>query len=91
MKYFIALLFFCSALFAQSGSPETSTGGASPGTATQPQAPAKIEIKPTARDHEIKGRLEGILNATGWFEGTNIQVKEGTLAIMPRIKTALPA
>lgn len=46
---------------------------------TQPKAPDKIEIKPTARDYEIKERLEAILSATGWFKTPKVQVKEGVV------------
>ena len=39
----------------------------------------KVEVKPTARDHQIKGRLEAILNATGWFIDPQAEVKEGVV------------
>ncbi|GAB5411077.1 MAG: mechanosensitive ion channel family protein [Chlamydiales bacterium] len=39
----------------------------------------KVEVKPTARDHQIKGRLEAILNATGWFIDPKAEVKEGVV------------
>lgn len=54
---------------------------------TQPPAPEKIEIKPTARDHEIRDRLEAILNATGWFDSASVQVKEGVVFLSGKTKT----
>lgn len=54
---------------------------------TQPKAPDKIEIKPTARDYEIKERLEAILSATGWFKAPKVQVKEGVVFLEGSAKT----
>jgi len=42
-----------------------------------PQAPAKVEVQPVARDTEIRDRLERILEATGWFEAAHVRVDEG--------------
>lgn len=44
-----------------------------------PKAPEKVDVKPSARDDEIKRRLLGILNATKWFSNPNIEVKEGVV------------
>jgi small conductance mechanosensitive channel len=46
---------------------------------TQPQAPSKIEIRPSARDYEIQDRLEAILEATEWFYNPQAEVKEGVV------------
>jgi len=42
-----------------------------------PKAPATVEVQPIARDNEIRDRLEGILQATRWFEGASVRVDEG--------------
>jgi len=83
MKIFLVLLLFVSSLQgAENGSLPVP-----PDKETQPPAPEKIEIKPTARDHEIRDRLEAILNATGWFDSASVQVKEGVVFLNGRTKT----
>lgn len=42
-------------------------------------ASAKVEIKPVARDEEIRQRLQRILAATEWFTDPQVQVKEGVV------------
>ena len=64
--------FFSSSAMGQNGGVEMPQA-----KETQPKAPAKIDIKPSARDDEIKGRLEAILTATGWFSNVQVQVKDG--------------
>lgn len=43
------------------------------------QAVERVEIKPVTQDSEIQARLEDILNATGWFTGVSVEVKEGVV------------
>ncbi|MDN3507002.1 MAG: mechanosensitive ion channel family protein [Simkaniaceae bacterium] len=52
----------------------------------QAPAPAKIEIKPTARDEEIQERLLAILDATGWFVNPQLEVKEGVVFLSGKAK-----
>ncbi len=42
-------------------------------------APAKVDVKPVAQDEEIRGRLQNVLDATGWFTSPQVQVKEGVV------------
>lgn len=42
-------------------------------------APEKVNVEPEAGDDQIEGRLESILNATGWFENPHVEVKEGVV------------
>lgn len=42
-------------------------------------ASAKVDIKPVARDEEIRQRLQSILAATDWFKAPQVQVKEGVV------------
>lgn len=42
-------------------------------------ASAKVDIKPVARDEEIRQRLQSILTATEWFTAPQVQVKEGVV------------
>lgn len=43
------------------------------------EAPASVEVRPEARDEEIRTRLQSILEATGWFANPEVQVEEGVV------------
>lgn len=43
------------------------------------ESPARVEIEPLARDHEIQRRLEEILSATGWFVDASARVQDGVV------------
>jgi small-conductance mechanosensitive channel len=53
-----------------------------------PQAPARVEVKPLARDHEIRERLEDILKATGWFTAPEVRVHDGVVFLTGMTETA---
>jgi len=42
-------------------------------------APAKVDVKPLARDEEIRTRLQSVLDATGWFTDPQVRVEEGVV------------
>ena len=58
--------------------------GDTPGREKSPQAPAVVEVQPVARDEEIVARLKKILDATGWFESTEVKVDEGVVFLTGR-------
>lgn len=41
--------------------------------------PAKVDVKPIARDDEIRQRLQSVLDATGWFTDPRVDVREGVV------------
>jgi small-conductance mechanosensitive channel len=43
------------------------------------EAPDSVDVQPQARDEEIRGRLQGILEATGWFVNPQVRVDEGVV------------
>ena len=45
----------------------------------QPEAPVKVDIQPIARDDEIATRLSDIIEATEWFNGHEVKVKDGVV------------
>jgi small-conductance mechanosensitive channel len=47
--------------------------------AQTPQAPARVEVNPAARDDEIVVRLQEILKATGWFTSPQVGVDNGVV------------
>lgn len=59
---------------------DTETKEIAPSTTElHPKAPDKVDVRPSARDDEIRKRILGILNATGWFSDSHIEVKEGVV------------
>ncbi len=54
-----------------------------PADATEPAAvepvPDKVDVQPLAEDAQIEARLERILEATEWFERTEVRVDEGVV------------
>ncbi|MCL4854534.1 MAG: BON domain-containing protein, partial [Bryobacteraceae bacterium] len=45
------------------------------------------EVKPVARDEEIRQRLERILRATGWFQASEVEVEEGVVFLNGRTRS----
>jgi len=50
-------------------------------------APAKVDVQPVARDDEIRKRLQSVLDATGWFVESRVQVEEGVVFLSGRTDT----
>ena len=51
-----------------------------PSSEEQPiEAPESVDVQPEARDEEIRARLQGILEATGWFVSPQVRVDEGVV------------
>lgn len=51
-------------------------------------APTKVDVKPIARDDEIRRRLENVLAATGWFTDPQVRVEEGVVFLSGQTKSA---
>jgi len=50
-------------------------------------AAAKVEVKPIARDAEIRKRLQSVLEATGWFADPHVRVEQGVAFLNGRVET----
>lgn len=50
-------------------------------------APAKVDIKPEARDEDIAERLQRVLEATEWFTDPRVRVDEGVVFLTGRAKS----
>ena len=48
----------------------------------------EVSVEPRAEDEAISKRLEKILIATGWFDGTQVKVEEGIVFISGRTTTS---
>ncbi len=59
-----------------------------PGAEESPEAPEKVEVQPQAADPEIRQRLQGILEVTGWFAEPQVQVREGVVFLKGQAETA---
>jgi small conductance mechanosensitive channel len=58
-----------------------------PGKEEFSPAPAKVDVKPIARDEEIRKRLQNVLDATGWFTEPRAEVSEGVVFLNGRAET----
>ncbi|MEJ2212362.1 MAG: mechanosensitive ion channel family protein, partial [Anaerolineae bacterium] len=59
---------------------EVPIGTPTPSNEEQPPAaPESVDVQPTARDEEIRARLQNILEATGWFVNPQVDVREGVV------------
>ena len=47
----------------------------------------KIDISPVAGDDEIRKRLQDILEATGWFSGSQVVVRQGVVFLSGQART----
>lgn len=61
---------------AQTGGTPIPTA---PGSQATLEAPGKINVQPTARDEQIRQRIQSILESTGWFINPQVQVREGVV------------
>jgi small conductance mechanosensitive channel len=48
-------------------------------------APAKVDVKPVARDEEIRQRLQSVLEATDWFTAPEVRVEQGVVFLKGRV------
>lgn len=60
---------------SKSGLPPASPAG----QAALSPAAATVDVKPVARDEEIRKRLQNVLNATDWFTTPKVRVEEGVV------------
>jgi small conductance mechanosensitive channel len=80
-RFFWLLTFLWLALFAVPAHAQDrpqATPTAVPGE--EPiEAPERVDVQPTARDEEIRDRLQSILESTGWFISPNVTVQNGVV------------
>ena len=58
-----------------------------PGKEDLSPAAASVDVKPVARDEEIRERLQSVLDATGWFTEPRVEVREGVVFLNGRAET----
>ena len=47
-----------------------------------PETPDRVQVRPEARDEEIRQRLQSILEATGWFVNPEVRVENGVVFLL---------
>jgi small-conductance mechanosensitive channel len=72
-----AILVSTTAQQLAAQAPESTSSS----TANSPEAPATVEVQPTANDQAIARRLQRILLATGWFHEPTVRVREGVVSL----------
>ena len=50
-------------------------------------ATTKVDVKPVARDEEIRQRLQSVLKATEWYEDSNVRVEQGVVFLSGETET----
>lgn len=51
-------------------------------------APARVDVKPVARDEEIRERIQNVLEATDWFIEPRVRVEQGVVFLNGRVDSA---
>lgn len=67
----------------QDAAPKQPTTGSSAEVA--PVVPEKVDVAPLAADEDIATRLMRIIDATGWFERSDVRVDEGVVFLNGRV------
>lgn len=68
----------------KAGNPQT---GLTPDKEVLSLVPAKVDVKPVARDEEIRKRLQSVLKATDWFIDPQVRVEEGVVFLNGRVES----
>lgn len=86
---FFLILLVCASLLSTPALAQTgpSTNPTPPANEPTLEAPNKINVQPTARDEQIRQRLQSILEATGWFSNPKVQVREGVVFLTGQTAT----
>lgn len=69
------------------GEPSVEMEDPSTPTEVLSPVPSKVDVKPVARDEEIRQRLQSVLEATGWFADVQIRVEQGVVFLSGRVET----
>ena len=78
------LVLFATPVLAQEGPTPTPPAGSEEDGL---EAPERVYVQPTARDDEIRQRLQDILKATGWFSDPTVRVQDGVVFLSGQTST----
>lgn len=88
LPVFIAFLWTVFLTTSAQGENITSNASTSLPSAPITEVSNKVDVKPIARDTEIRDRIEKILHATTWYENPKVDVKNGVVFITGQTKTS---
>ncbi len=82
-SFFRGILLASACISAATAQQPGGATKAAPFAAAKKKSPApkNVEITPAARDDQIGRRLQSILDATGWFEGPRVRVRDGVVFV----------
>ncbi|MBL8896219.1 MAG: mechanosensitive ion channel [Planctomycetes bacterium] len=69
----------------EAGEPQKPLDSAKAGISP---VPVKVDVKPVARDQEIRERIQSVLDATDWFTDPRVRVEEGVVFLSGRVESA---
>ena len=75
---FVSVCIVCISIVS-AGSAQTVTPTKNTISDSDVSVPDKVDITPLASDQSIANRLANILEATGWFKNTEVQVRDGVV------------
>lgn len=67
---------------------QKGSGKTAPEAEELSRAPAKVDVRPVAKDQEIRLRIQRVLNATGWFIEPNVRVEQGVVFLSGHTQTS---
>lgn len=76
--YWLAVILLLMPVSTISAQDATAT----PDPNTPPVVPERVDVQPVARDSQIETRLQDILDATGWFIDSSVDVQDGVVFLM---------
>jgi small conductance mechanosensitive channel len=82
-------ILLTSAVMAQEpvGKVGDPQAGLAPGKEELSLVPTKVDVKPVARDEEIRKRLQSVLKATDWFTDPQVRVEEGVVFLNGQVES----
>jgi len=83
----ILIVLISSAVFTTPALAQPGPNPTPPPSEPTLEAPNKINVQPTARDEQIRQRLQSILEATEWFTNPKVQVREGVVFLRGQTTT----
>ncbi|MCC5906333.1 MAG: mechanosensitive ion channel [Balneolaceae bacterium] len=80
-------IFFLLVILPALASAQDGSQTVPPETTTETPAPEQVDVRPEAEDSEIRDRLRRILDATGWFTDTEVEVNDGVVFLRGSTET----
>ncbi|MEX2573272.1 MAG: mechanosensitive ion channel domain-containing protein, partial [Balneolaceae bacterium] len=86
-KLRLLILLFILPAVPESMTAQADSGTESPAASDESPVPEQVDVRPAAEDSDIRDRLSGILEATGWFTETDVDVNDGVVFLRGSTET----